>query len=113
MSRPPAATELILPIFLEKKSPGREIGLGRIGCSIFCLVLHRRSTLSLSCVPGASSQNAEYVYFFPMQEKYAANRKYFRGRAAVGRRSRLGDYDLDGRKRAARATEFHCWTRGK
>jgi hypothetical protein len=26
---------------------------------------------------GASSQNAEYVYFFAMQEKYAGNRKYF------------------------------------
>jgi hypothetical protein len=39
--------------------------------SIFCRVLHRRSSLSLNPQPGASSQNAEYVYFFLMQEKYA------------------------------------------
>jgi hypothetical protein len=40
-------------------------------------------------LPGASSQNAEYVYFFLMQEKYARNPKYFGGARAVSGREFL------------------------
>jgi hypothetical protein len=46
MSQPPGATKLISPIFLGKRSPGKEIGLAGIMYSIFCRVLHRRSSLS-------------------------------------------------------------------
>src|SRR5579862_3176586 len=40
MSRPPAATRLISPIFLGKQSPGKGIGLAGIMYSICCRVLH-------------------------------------------------------------------------
>src|SRR5580698_10580201 len=77
MSRPPAARGLALHFFLWKQLPGQEIGLGGIRCSIFCRVLHQRSSLSLSRASGASSHHAEYGYSSLMQEKYAKNQKMF------------------------------------
>lgn len=79
MSQPPGATRLISPIFLGKQSPGKEIGLAGIRYSIFCRVLRQAIPALFNQLHGASSQNAEYVYFDLMQEEYAQNQKYFTG----------------------------------
>ena len=79
MWQPPGATVLISPIFLGKQSPGKEIGLAGIRYSIFCRVLRQAIPALFHQLPGASSQNAEYVYFVLMQEEYAKNQKYFGG----------------------------------
>jgi hypothetical protein len=79
MSQPPGATRLISPIFLGKQSPGKEIGLAGIRYSIFCRVLRQATPALFNQLHGASSQNAEYVYFDLMQEEYAQNQKYFTG----------------------------------
>jgi hypothetical protein len=78
MSQPPGATRLISPIFLGKQSPGKEIGLAGIRYSIFCRVLRQAIPALFNQLHGASSQNAEYVYFDLMQEEYAQNQKYLR-----------------------------------
>jgi hypothetical protein len=79
MSQPPGATRSISPIFLGKQSPGKEIGLAGIRYSIFCRVLRQAIPALFNQLHGASSQNAEYVYFDLMQEEYAQNQKYFTG----------------------------------
>src|ERR1700722_12169537 len=79
MSQPPEATRLISPIFWGKQSPGKEIGLAGIRYSIFCRVLRQAIPALFNQLHGASSQNAEYVYFDLMQEEYAQNQKYFTG----------------------------------
>src|ERR1700722_6511165 len=99
MSRPPAATRLISPIFLGKQSPGKGIGLAGIMYSICCRVLHG-DPRSLQPVTRSEFAKCRIRLFSSDARKICRKVKIFSGLSRVGR----GDFSRGGRwaKRSAR-----------
>src|ERR1700722_6004980 len=83
MSRPPAATRLISPIFLGKQSPGKGIGLAGIMYSICCRVLHG-DPRSLQPVTRSEFAKCRIRLFSSDARKICRKVKIFCGRSRVG-----------------------------
>src|SRR6202041_1839799 len=84
MSRPPAATRLISPIFLRKQSPGKGIGLAGIMYSICCRVLHG-DPRSLQPVTRSEFAKCRIRLFSSDARKICRKVKIFSGLSRVGR----------------------------